>query len=217
LEVARREDRVKEPEVMRFPLGIASAGIVATGLGLVVSAMGVQWGASPPAPDALQMSWVYVNVALVWTWLLAWPALGLKRPQGGRLVLAWDFAALLVAAIPAMGIAAFLSGVNERMAWMATALQLAVGIFAMGAMAWRRFAGAGFVAGLLTAVGAALPVMGYAWAEFFPAASQAWRAFIPAVAAARIAGGELESPFWWVIGAYALLGFGLWGTAPREE
>ena len=59
--------------------------------------------------------------------------------------------------------------------------------------------------------------MGYAWAEFFPAASQAWRAFIPAVAAARIAGGELESPVWWVIGTYALLGFGLWGTAPREE
>jgi hypothetical protein len=201
----------------RFPLALAIAGIVATGLGLAASALAIQWGASAPKPDALEFSWQYVNVALVCTFMLVWPAISLERARLGKGTLLWDLAVLLLAATPAMGVAAFLTQVTLRMILLSAALQIAFAMFAAGAMAWRRAIGPGVIAGTLAAVAVALPIMGYVWAEFFPAAAQSWRTFIPAVAASRAADAQFGSLFWWIVGSYALLGFGMWGAAPREE
>jgi len=201
-------------DTTRFPLGLAAAGIVATGIGLVLSAAGVQWGAAPPAKDALDLSWIYVNIALAWTWLLVWPAIGLGRGKLGHGALLWDLLVLVVAAIPAMAVSGFLSSITGRMAGDFAALQLAIALLAMGMMAWRKRVGAGAIAAVLATLAVALPVAGYVWAEFFPGASQAWRGFIPVVAVARGAG--VGTPFWWIVGAYAVIGLGLWGTAARE-
>src|ERR1035437_9021492 len=90
---------------LRFPLALAAAGIIATGLALLASACRIQWGAVPPAPDALPFAWLYVNLAMIWTWLLLWPAmaLGSTPPHSApRAALALQLLTLLVAAIPTM-------------------------------------------------------------------------------------------------------------------
>src|SRR6185437_12913367 len=146
-----------------------------------------------------------------------WPAISLNRARLGKTTLLLELAVLLVAGIPAMGIAAFLTQVTLRMILLAAALQIAFALFAAGAMAWRRTIGPGVIAGTLAAFAVALPIAGYVWAEFFPAASQSWRTFIPTVAASRAADNQFAPLFWWIVGTYALIGFGLWGTAPRDE
>jgi hypothetical protein len=215
-DAARDPTQIASADPRRFPLGVALAGVLGSGAGLVISALGTQWGAATPEPDALEWSWTYVNVAMVWTWLLIWPAVGLRRTWIDKAMLAWDLGVLLVTAVPAMGMAAFLTGVPAGMVWMAAGLQISVGALAMGVMAWRRLLGSGLTAAVLAMLGVALPVIGYLWMEFFPAAVQGWRAFIPVVAAARVAENSLGSLLPWVAGSYALVGFGLWGTAPRE-
>jgi hypothetical protein len=204
------------PQAERFPLTLAIAAIIATGLGLAASALAIQWGASTPTPDALESSWQYVNIALVWTFILVWPAISLNRARLGKATLLLELAVLLVAATPAMGIAAFLTQVTIHMILFSAALQIAFALFAAGAMAWRRTIGPGVIAGILAAVAVALPIAGYIWAEFFPAASQSWRTFIPTVAASRAADSQFSPLFWWVLGTYALIGFALWTTAPTE-
>jgi hypothetical protein len=212
-----RESDERTGDDDRFPLEIATAGIVATGVGLMASALGVQWGAHAPDPDALELSWIYVNVAMAWTWLLVWPAVGLCRERFDSVILLWDFLVLLACSIPAMGVAAFLSNVTPQMIGTMALLQVALGLFAMGAMNWRDTIGAGIISASLAVLGVATPIAAYIWMEFFPAASQAWIAFVPIVAITRVAKDAADTLTWWTAGSYAFLGLILWATAPRPK
>jgi hypothetical protein len=183
-------------------------------MGLMASGLGVQWGAAPPAGDALELAWVYVNVALAWTWLVIWPGIRLSRQGGGRAELGWDFAVLIAAAIPALVIAAILSSASGRMVAGMAALQLSIGLLAMGAMAWRRRVREGVIATVLAVTGMVLPVAGFVWSEYFPVAPQAWLGAIPMVAVTRAAAGSLSG---WDALIYCSLGIVLLATAPRQR
>src|SRR5450755_403943 len=91
-----------------FPLALTLAAILTTSLGLTAAALALKWGPAPPPGDALQSSWLYVNIMLTLTWLILWPAFALFNISRTPRRLLVDLAALLIAAIPATGIAAFL-------------------------------------------------------------------------------------------------------------
>jgi hypothetical protein len=196
---------------VHFPQGLCLAAILATGLGLTASAAGAQWGAAPKEPDALQMAWPYVNVAWMWTWLLVWPAIALDKSPADRSQLLFDFLILIVAAIPAIGIAAFLSGTPMSRLLRTLAVQLATGLFTGGVIGWRRRLPCALLAGFLATLAVVMPVAEYLWIEFFPTAPQIWTHWMPLNA---IAGKEIP---YGISGVYALLGVALFLSAPRNH
>jgi hypothetical protein len=191
-----------------FPLTLCLAATLVTGLGLIASAANLQWGASPPDPDALQLAWSYVNIAWIWTWLLVWPALALTKPRPNRSHLLFDFLVILTAAIPALTIAAFLSATPTTQLLPTLAVQLATGLFTLGTLAHRRLLPT-LVAGFLATLAVVMPIMEYLWAEFFPAANQSWTRWMPlnAITAKDIS--------YEIAAVYAILGIALFLTVPK--
>jgi hypothetical protein len=216
---ARPEQSAQEGQTTRrFPLGLCMAGIVTTGAGLAASACGLRWGAGSAQADALDVAWLYVNVAMMWTILALWPAVAMGRAadvRRGRGGLFRDFAVLAAAAIPAMAVAAFLSGVSGSTACKALAVHAGAALLAAGAMAWRGRIGPAVIAGFLGGLAMVLPMVAYAWGEFFPAAGKGWMALVPMLAIDRAAEGSAGSVIWWVAASYAVMGTMLLLLAPR--
>ena len=214
----------------RFPLGLCAAGIAATSLGLAAAALNFRWGASPPPGDSLQSAWAYVNVMLTFTLLLVWPVFVPHRgpthktsaflpSRSIRTNLFWDFAALAASAIPALGVAAFLSGINSSMVTTMLLLQGSIGLFTLGTLtcckdraAWEAAA-----MGLLATLAVVAPVAVYLWAEFFPLAWNAWFSLVPAIAVVRRAqeNSTPATPFLTPL-VYALAGIILCFTRPSR-
>lgn len=216
-------DRMEEAPATgpRFPLGLCVLGVVASSLGLVGAVLNLRWGAVVPADrtDALEAAWMYVNVMLVMVWLVAWPAVVLRRVGTGearRGRLGWDAGALSVGAVPALGVAAFLSGVPWTGAAVMAALQGSLALLAWGALraAIGRRRAEAVASGLLAAAAVGGPLAVYFWAEFYGWAGDGWYLVVPVMAVAHAARGMVDAGFWWVLGGWAALGAGM-GTAPQ--
>jgi hypothetical protein len=210
----------------RFPLGMCILGIVLPSLGLAAAALNVRWGASasPDRTDALEASWMYVNVLLALGWLVAWPMAALRgRSRMGvpvpaaerREMLGWEVAALAIGAIPGMGVAAFLSGITPVAAIPMLFLQGCLAAAAWGAMrlATGHSQAEAVTVGALTAVAVAGPLAVYFWAEFFVAAGGGWFMAVPLMAVAHAARGSVDGGFWWVVPLWGIAGGGLGATS----
>jgi hypothetical protein len=210
--------RPPDQRAQSLPFGLLAGSIVITSLGLSAAVVGIRWGAAPPhRSDALELAWTYVNVMWMLTWLVVWPAVALARPRSAgphsRLTtngLLWDLVTLLVAAIPAVGVATLLSGIHGAMLFRMLSLQVGAGILTMGALACcRRPSGQGIAVGFLAALAAVGPVIVYFWSEFFSLAPRAWTIAVPLMAVATASQEPGASVIWWIAGGYALVGIGL--------
>jgi hypothetical protein len=219
----------------RFPLGLCAAQIVVTSLGLSAAALGIRWGAAPPLPpargDALDLAWLYVNIMLLLGSLLVWPSIALSRfrntpqleppllpPPFARLLL-WDIAALIIGALPALGVAAFVSATPQWPLETTLVLQAAMMLFALGVLSccWGRGAWESAGAGLLGALALAGPVIVYFWLEFFPRAPDRWFVGVPPLALFRASSVTALSPeLLWVAAAYAAVGLLLFILGARN-
>ena len=195
-----------------YPLGLSLATVVMTSLGLAAAALGIKWGAAPPPGDALREAWLYVQVMGMLTWLIVWPAAAL-RPRRGEVPLIWQWAAIVVGAIPAVGLAGFLSNVTWPMIGIMLALQIGAGVLVAGILKLheQRPALAGTLAGLLAAAGVMGPVAAFVWTEFFPLAWRGWFLGLPLLTVAQAARQPAEhasaSPFLWgIAGLHGVLG-----------
>ena len=195
-----------------FPLALGIATIVMTSLGLAAAAWGIKWGSPPPPGDALRNAWLYVHVMWMLTWLIVWPAAAL-RPRRGGMPTVWQWAAILVGAIPAVGLAGFLSNVSGPMIGIMLALQIGASVLVAGLLKlheWRP-AMAGTLAGLLAAACALGPVAAFLWTQFFPLAWRGWFLGSPLLTVAQAAQQPADeagvSPFLWgIAGLHAVLG-----------
>jgi len=204
----------------RFPLGLCILGITSTSSGLLAAALSVKWGAAPPTGDALPFAWLYVNVMLAFTWLIVWPAVALRpnRTGGPALtrLLVNDAAALAIAAVPALGTAAFLSDIINFTTTLVVFQQAGIALFSMGVLAVS-ISGRdkyptlpGLAAGLLATLTCAAPVFAFLWSNFFPRAPQGWSSALPLVAIHRAARNTSSSNAgWWIAAAYAFVGTAL--------
>ena len=208
-------DPGQDAEARRFPLGLCMVAVITTGAGLAASTCGLRWGAGPAGTDALDVAWLYVNIALTWTILALWPAIAMARLGDGRRGFLRDVAVLAVAAIPAMSVAGSLSGVTALAVCYAITMHVGTAIFAAGVMSWRVRIPPATIAGVLIGLAVVMPIVAYAWAEFFPAAGQGWIVLAPMLAIGRAAEGTAGSAIWWVAGFYAVVGMALWMLAPR--
>jgi hypothetical protein len=202
-----------------FPLGLCVGTVLVTGLGLVLAAGNASWAGEE---EALSEAWGYVNVALGAVWLVVWPAAALgvstagpRRPRRGSVVT--ELLAVLMAAAPAVGVAAAVAWPGWQTIRQAVALQGAVALLAMGVLTWRARRIGGLLATLLMAMALGLPVAGYVAAEFYPAARDSWRAFIPLAAIYRAANGGATETFRWVVGMFATIGGAMWAAGPGED
>jgi len=187
---------VGKAERTHFPLGVCAASILVTGVGLAFAAGGVRWGVE--GGETIGLAWVYANCAMVVMWMVAWPMMR------GR-DLAWDFAAIILGAIPAMGVASFLAGMTMENIGAMAALQIAVGILACGVMARCEKMAAGTL-GILAVV---MPVVVYVWTEFFGVSDAGWFWGVPLVAVTRVAHGEVGAGLCWMVGIFLVCGVGM--------
>jgi len=196
----------------KYPLALSLASVGMTSLGLTAAALGIKWGSAPPPGDALREAWLYVQVMGMLMWVIVWPAAAL-RPRRGDVPLVWQWAAILVGAMPAAGVAGFLSNVTLPMIGIMLALQMGASVLVLGILKWheRIPALAGTLAGLLAAAGVMGPVAAFVWVQFFPLAWRGWFLGLPlltvAQAAQRPAAEAGVSPFLWgIAGLHAVLG-----------
>lgn len=190
-----------------FPLGLCIATASATGLGLAASALNLQWGAQVSYSDALPFAWVYTNLGLLAALLLIWPAAALRGAGPTRRpdALTWDVPAMVLAAAPALALAAWIAGVSLLMIANTLAVQAATGLLVLGLLMWRGQS-AGVQATLATFLAALLltpPVLAYLQIEYFGQRA-AWLAFTPA--AALLAATRGAPDVLWLAAGYAILG-----------
>ncbi len=163
------------------------AAIALTGLGLLAAGLGIKWGAAPPPGDALRSSWFYVNIMLLATWLVFWPAWPPRsNPPAGRAAqMLGQWSCLALGAIPALCVSAFLSGVTFRVAAAPLLMQLAFSLFAAGLLTFahrtRRPSTAAAAACILSALALAGPVLLFIASNFFPKINGNWAAALPAI------------------------------------
>jgi hypothetical protein len=215
METLREQVAVAGAPAGKFPLGLCMAAVITTGAGLAASACGLRWGAGSGTTDALDCAWLYVNVAMMWTILALWPAIAMGRGAGLRRSLFQDFAVLVVAAIPAMSVAAFLGGVSLSTAWSVMTVHVGAVTFAAGVMAWRGRMAPAVLTGFLGGLAMVMPMVAYACAEFFPRTGHGWMVLVPMLLIRRVANESGGAVAWWVAGGYAVAGIMLLATAPR--
>ncbi len=211
-----------------FPTGLCAGTIACTGAALILAAMDVRWGVAASGADGLTRAWRYVNVALGIVWRALWPAVAVRERGEGRMVRRdadpgpWrpllEFVAIVIGALPAMGIAAAVDWpADGRAGWMnvaqIVAVQGAVGLLAAGAVSWRGRPAARALAAILPALAFAFPLLAFVASQFYPAADAWWDAFVPLLAIGRAANGEVTDMFRWVVLAYAAAGGALWAAA----
>jgi hypothetical protein len=198
-----------------FPTYLCITAILTTSLALYAAAAGIQWGSSLSTGDALQSSWLYVQIALALNTFLLWPGFALQ-PSTNRL-LHWDLAALTLAAIPTTGTTAFLSNIDLPVAALTLTLQAAFALFTLGIICWagKRPHFAGPLATLLASLAVVAPILAYIAREFFPVASRAWFAAIPVLSLHQAA--SPAPVLWWIAAAYLLAGILLLITAKRFQ
>jgi hypothetical protein len=188
-----------------YPLALSLTSALLTALGLMAAALGIQWGAAPPPGEALPCAWLDVNILWSLVCLIVWPAAALRNPLPFR----WQWAAILVGALPSLGIAAFLSGVTVLMIAAMLALQFAAVLMVAGILRLRfRFPSVAHVLLiLLTAATLAGPVAAFLWAEFFPLAPHGWLQALPLLAVAHAAQSPPEGSMtatWIIITLYTI-------------
>jgi hypothetical protein len=195
-----------------YPLTLSLASALLTTLGLAAVALGIQWGAAPPPGDALPFAWLYVNILWTLTWVVVWPAAAL-RPGAAPMPLRWQWAAILVGAVPALGLAAFLSGTTLPMIAAMLALQLAAGLLVLGILRLHDTfpAAAQILFTLLAAATLVGPVAAFLWTQFFPLGGRGWFRALPLLTVARTteaprAGSSLPTSLWIVAAVYAAAG-----------
>lgn len=190
--------------------------LLVNGAALSAAVLGIQWGAAPPRVNALPLVWGYVHLAVGASYFLLWPTLALRfsplaygRPLSSALTsLYWDFSALILAAIPSVGCAAWLGEVPPDILWSTLALQGGLGLFVLGILAWREVGPRtqGSLALLLTTLFLLLPLVGYLQREFLPGTPAAWQLAAPAFAIAHAAWNGAAILTYWLAGIYAALG-----------
>lgn len=201
-----------------YPLALSITSAVMTSLGLAAAAWGIKWGSPPPPPpsgDALRAAWLYVHVMWMLTWLIVWPAAALRPAPSrhGDIPLSWQWAAILVGAIPAVGLAGFLANVSGPMIGIMLALQMGTSVLMAGILKLneRMPAPAGALAGLLAAAVTFGPVGAFLWTQFFPLAWRGWFLGVPLMTVAQAARQPTDaagiSPFLWgIAGLHGVLG-----------
>jgi len=188
-----------------FPLDLAIANLLTTGVALALAAANCQW--STHTPDALPHAWAYVNIAQLLATLALWPALSLSRKTLVSPLI--DAATLIIATIPTLAIAALLSDITLTAALPILAVQLALILFTLGVLQWRTRIPLSLIAGTLTALATVTSIFAYLWPEFLLTAPQSWLPIIPALA--------VTHAHWWPAILYALIGTLLTLTAPRHR
>lgn len=197
-----------------FSLTLCITTMVLLGAALAAALLGVQWGADIPPGDALPLAWLYVNLALAAAVFLVWPALTLRGEPATRRQHLWDLAAVGIAAIPALGVAAWLAQVDLTHAVGTLALQSAFALLALAVLTQRRLPATGRAVVLITLM-LFLPLLAYIQREFAPATPSAWHAFLPPLALTRI--DTLGSTLWWIVAAYAFPALALLLLPPPPE
>jgi len=202
----------------RYPLALSIASVLMTWLGLAAAAGGIKWGSPPPPGDALRAAWLYVHVMWMLMWLIVWPAAALRpappsSPRRSDVPLIWQWAGILVGAIPAVGLAGFLSNVTLPMAGIMLALQIGASVLVSGILQLheRMPTVAGTLAGLLAAAVALGPVAAFLGAQFFPLAWRGWFLGLPLLTVAQAAGqpaadAGISPVLWGIAGLHAVLG-----------
>lgn len=199
----------------QFPIGLCCATLIVTGLGLAASVLGVQWGAAEPRSDALDFAWRYVNVALGATWFVIWPAAAFAPDTTDERLrdrLCWQLAAIGVGAIPALGVAGWLSLTPWGTVARVLAMQMGFAIFVLGALAignrertWQ------IVTTTLAVIYLTTPALAYLQLEFLGGTPTDWQWAIPAWGLAADGGG------WAVALGYALVGGLSWTFVRRSH
>jgi hypothetical protein len=185
-----------------YPLTLSLASALLTALGLAAAALGVKWGAAPPPGDALASAWLFVNILWALGWIILWPAAAL-RPGSTPIPLRWQWAAIVVGAIPSLGTAAYLSSVTLPRFAIMFALQLATGLLVAAILHLARFHRATrALCALLAALTLAGPIVAFLWTEFFPLAARGWFHALPLFVVAQAAqtpdAGTPPPPSHWI-------------------
>ncbi len=205
--------------VHQFPLGICIATLATTGVGLWAALASVQWGAGQPRADALAFGLNYVNLALGAIWFLVWPAAIYRQGVSNDIIpsrLRLQILTILISAIPAMGIAAWLSMATTNELAQSIGLQLSFAFFSFGLLAFGRRSTCWqiSIASVLAFLYLAMPAVAYLQLEFLPAISSHWMRVIPALALTGYNGSN--EWIWGIAAIYAAIGLLLTVLARRS-
>ena len=194
-----------------FPLALAIAAAVVTGLGPAAATLNVQWGVDA-RPDALRYAWIYTNIFIAAVLMLVWPAIALTPKRRDSLL--WDLPAIALAAIPALALAAFLSNVTAERILQTLTVQAGLAVFMAGMLTWQARAAVA-IAAAAAVLTLALPLVAYLDMEFL-GGSATWSLASPLITAASAAAGVDFQLCAWVVAAYALVG-GVLMAWPRKN
>jgi hypothetical protein len=177
----------------RPPLGYCIAAILITWMGLLAAGLNLQWTAAPPVGDALRSSWLYTNIMLGFLWLLFWPAATLRgdpRPTW-RSDLFFQWLAMLIGAVPALSLAAYLSATPANSIRAVIFTQGSFSIFAAALIAlakrYPRADAPSLAAFFLAAPATVGPVLYFLLYNFFGTLPTAWSIALPPMCIARAA------------------------------
>ncbi len=139
IDAALRRCRASSGKTPSSLLPAAIAGVGVPWLGLAAAAMGWRWSSQTTAGPAWDQAWLYTNMMLGATVFILWPVLAArasKKTANHSAELFAHWLVMLLAAIPVLIIAGWLSQVDAAAAMYVSAVQIALAMFAFSLSAW---------------------------------------------------------------------------------
>lgn len=203
-------------------LSSAIAGAGFPWLGLVAVALGWRWTSPTIAGAAWDQAWLYTNMMLTMALFIITPMIAARGAAESTQTseteisdLRWNMMAMLLAALPILVAAGWLSHIHAAVAVHTVLIELALAIFVIGLSAWiirLRDPGRAMATGLAVGIFLFPPGIWLIQASTFPwLTGGAWSNWINIFPAAMISHisishGESSGPLPWLICIYPALG-----------
>lgn len=198
------KEQQKAAGLETWPTILCLASIAMTWAGLTVAATGVKWGVAPPPGDALPTAWQHVNIMLLLTIGVVWPAIAMRGRTLARRELLWQVAAVFTGAVPSVLVAAFVAGAGMQTVSATLAMQVGLAILLMGVIRARIAMAATLVAAWLLGG----PIAAFIWRDLFPGRWDGWKCGVPTMVLGGTGSGFTGC--WVLAGILAVAGIVVW-------